>query len=86
MLNDHDDSCIPWGGEPILRDGQNVGVTSSAAIEYLQNSPVCMGYVTNDVERLETGRYQVNVAGQLYPSKISIATIQRSAAFNQMCL
>ena len=76
-LEEHDYNCIPWGGEPIFRDGKIVGVTSSASMSFSLDTPICMGYVTNEgkgvtKEYIESGRFEIDVAGQRFPAKAAL--------------
>jgi glycine cleavage system aminomethyltransferase T len=67
-----DPAAMIWGGELVLRDGVAVGQVTSGAwgetvggavgLAYIRNPDG--GAVTPDVAR--AGRYQVNVAGELY--------------------
>jgi len=73
-MENYDNTCIPWGGEPLLRDGHVVGVTSSTTLCQSPNAAVCMGYITNksgDVtsEFIQEGGFEINVAGKLHPLK-----------------
>jgi 4-methylaminobutanoate oxidase (formaldehyde-forming) len=65
-----DPSAFPWGGEPILMDGRNVGELTSAGYSWRLGRAVAMGYA-----RAPTGvadltdaavlsaRYEVDIAG-----------------------
>ncbi|EDO41600.1 predicted protein [Nematostella vectensis] len=76
-MEEHDDTNIPWGGEPILRNGEIVGTTSSASFSFTLNAPVCMGYVSNaghpvSDEYIRDGKFEIDVAGQRYPLRAAI--------------
>jgi 4-methylaminobutanoate oxidase (formaldehyde-forming) len=67
-----------WGGEAILRDGKAVGFVSSAAFGHTLGCPVAMGYVKRDDGAppdqawLTSGRYQIDVAGDLLPATLHL--------------
>ncbi|WP_144137451.1 FAD-dependent oxidoreductase [Paraburkholderia sp. BCC1884] len=66
-----------WGGEAILRDGKPVGFVSSAAFGHTLGCPVAMGYVNHpdgaaDVAYLTSGRYTIDVAGELLPATVHL--------------
>jgi 4-methylaminobutanoate oxidase (formaldehyde-forming) len=66
-----------WGGEAILRDGKPVGFVSSAAFGHTLGCPVAMGYVNNpegvaDAAYLNSGRYAIDVAGELLPATVHL--------------
>ena len=74
----------PWGGEPIYRNGQYCGTTTSTAYSYALNKHVCLGYVKNtDPETREKGciddelfmkdaEFEVNIAGKYFSAKANI--------------
>ena len=58
-----------YGSEPIYRDKEYVGETTSAAYGHSLDCPVCMGYVarpdmTIDNDWLKAGKYTIEVAGE----------------------
>jgi heterotetrameric sarcosine oxidase gamma subunit len=66
-----------WGGEAILRDGKPVGFVSSAAFGHTLGCPVAMGYVNHpdgvaDAAYLGSGRYEIDVAGELLPATVHL--------------
>jgi 4-methylaminobutanoate oxidase (formaldehyde-forming) len=66
-----------WGGEAILRDGKPVGFVSSAAFGHTFGCPVAMGYINNpegtaDTAYLTSGRYEIDVAGDLLPATVHL--------------
>jgi 4-methylaminobutanoate oxidase (formaldehyde-forming) len=66
-----------WGGEAILRNGAPVGFVSSAAFGHTLGCPVAMGYVNNpdgiaDAAYLTSGRYEIDVAGDLLPAMVHL--------------
>lgn len=76
LLNDHDPDIDmwSWGGEPILRNGQFCGETTTTGYGYTFKKQVCLGFVKNiDPDTGELGRvtndyilsgdYEVEIAG-----------------------
>lgn len=78
-----DPSVMLWGGELVLRDGEAVGQVTSAAWGETLGACVGLAYVwrrngaTVTAEYLDTGRYEVNVGGDL-----STATMHRRSPFD----
>ncbi|MEP6816915.1 MAG: glycine cleavage T C-terminal barrel domain-containing protein, partial [Marmoricola sp.] len=67
-----------WGGELLLRDGDAVGLVTSAAWGETVGACVGLGYVaepgapTTTPGRVREGSYTVNVAGDVYPVSIGL--------------
>jgi glycine cleavage system aminomethyltransferase T len=68
-----DPAAFPWGGEPILMDGRNVGEITSAGYSRRHGRAVAMGYARSraDGEPLTDGailaaRYEVDIAGRTF--------------------
>ena len=66
-----DDAAVfPWGGEPILMDGRNVGELTSTGYSRRLGRAIAMGYARSDLaltdEILRSARYQVDIAGELH--------------------
>jgi 4-methylaminobutanoate oxidase (formaldehyde-forming) len=64
-----DAEALPWGDEPILRDGRLVGWVSSAGFGHTLGTAVAMGYVRDDAERVDaafiaSGAYEIEIAGE----------------------
>ncbi|KAF2368189.1 Glycine cleavage T-protein-like N-terminal [Trinorchestia longiramus] len=84
LLDDHDHrvDAWPWGGEPIYRDGQFVGVTTTTGYGYSLKNLVCLGFIRNYNSRGEMiavtpeyvldGVYEVDIAGIRYPASVSL--------------
>jgi len=86
LLEEHnfEEDPWPWGGEPIYRNGQFCGVTSSTAYGFTLDRHICLGYVEdidpNTKERrpvnndfiLKNAKFEVNIAGKRYPAKANI--------------
>jgi 4-methylaminobutanoate oxidase (formaldehyde-forming) len=68
-----DPEPILWGSEPILRDGEPVGYTTSGAYGHTVGAAVGMGYISHsqaiDDDFIHAGRYEINVSGRKYPAK-----------------
>ena len=68
MLFTFDDpAAFPWGGEPILMDGRNVGELTSAGYSRRHGRAVAMGYARADAPLTDAAilaaRYEVDIAG-----------------------
>ena len=68
-----DPAAFPWGGEPILMDGRNVGEITSAGYSRRHGRAVAMGYARSGPEgaplsdaAILAARYEVDIAGQLF--------------------
>ncbi|XP_074055572.1 pyruvate dehydrogenase phosphatase regulatory subunit, mitochondrial isoform X2 [Macrotis lagotis] len=85
ILEDHDTDLDlwPWWGEPIYRNGQYVGMTTSSAYSYTLERHVCLGFVHNfDQESGENllvtpdfinrGEYEIDIAGQRFQAKAKL--------------
>lgn len=66
-----------WGGEALLRDGKPVGDLTSAAYGHSVGASVGLGYMKRadgaaiDAAWLETGRFEVDLAGTRLKAKVS---------------
>jgi 4-methylaminobutanoate oxidase (formaldehyde-forming) len=73
-----DGEPLLWGGEALLRDGRAVGDLTSAAYGHTVGAAVGLGYVTRDDGQsidaawLETGRFEVDLAGTLLAARLSL--------------
>jgi len=60
--------AFPWGGEPILMDGKNVGELTSTGYSRTYGRAVAMGYARADAtltdEVVLSANYQVDIAGE----------------------
>jgi 4-methylaminobutanoate oxidase (formaldehyde-forming) len=65
-----DPAAFPWGGEPILMDGRNVGELTSAGYSRRHGRAVAMGYARSDGvltdDAVLRAKYQVDIAGELH--------------------
>jgi 4-methylaminobutanoate oxidase (formaldehyde-forming) len=72
-----DPAALPWGDEPILRDGLVVGAVTSAAFGHTLGRAVAMGYVREaagvDERYVETGVFAVDVGGERVPARAGLA-------------
>jgi 4-methylaminobutanoate oxidase (formaldehyde-forming) len=62
-----DPDAFPWGGEPILMDGKNVGELTSAGFSRRLGRAVAMGYARRDValsdDALLAATFEIDLAG-----------------------
>ena len=62
-----DSAAFPWGGEPILMDGKNVGELTSAGYSRKLGCAVAMGYARRDGvlsdEALLAAKFEIDIAG-----------------------
>ena len=62
--------------EPIYRDGQFVGRTTSAMYGYTLGGSVALGYVSCDegvtVQYIDSGSFEIEVAGELFSARASL--------------
>uniref|UniRef100_A0AAZ3R2W0 Pyruvate dehydrogenase phosphatase regulatory subunit n=1 Tax=Oncorhynchus tshawytscha TaxID=74940 RepID=A0AAZ3R2W0_ONCTS len=67
VLEDHDTELDlwPWWGEPIYRNGELCGTTTSSAYSYTLERHVCLDFINR-------GDYEVDIAGQRYPAKAKL--------------
>lgn len=85
ILEDHDTELDlwPWWGEPVYRNDQLAGTTTSSAYSYTLERHICLGFVSPppSPEGLPTpitpdfinrGDYEVDIAGQRYPAKAKL--------------
>jgi len=66
-----------WGNELILRDGAPAGFVTSAAFGHTLGRPVALGLVNNsagaaDSRWVESGRWEVDLAGQRLSAAVSV--------------
>ncbi|HKW93011.1 MAG TPA: FAD-dependent oxidoreductase [Methylomirabilota bacterium] len=71
-----DSAPLPWGDEPILRDGRIVGSVTSAAFGHTLGRAVAMGYVRDpggiDEAYIKAGRFELDVGGDRAPARASL--------------
>ncbi len=74
-----------WGNELIVRDGAAVGFVTSAAFGHTIGKPVALGIVARadgaaDQAWIESGRYEVDLAGERYPAQVTLKAPLDSSA------
>jgi len=71
MFTFDDPAAFPWGGEPILMDGRNVGELTSAGYSRKLGRAVAMGYARAETpltdEAILSARYAIDIAGVTFP-------------------
>jgi 4-methylaminobutanoate oxidase (formaldehyde-forming) len=62
-----------WGSEPIYRDGQPVGYTTSGSYGHTVGGAIAMGYVNNpagvNADFIKSGRFEINVSGERFSAR-----------------
>jgi len=73
MFTFDDPLAFPWGGEPILMDGRNVGELTSAGYSRKHGRAVAMGYARAggdepalSDERILAAKYAIDIAGTTF--------------------
>lgn len=84
LLTDHDHELDlwSWGGEPIYRDGNYCGQTTTTSYGFTFKKQVCLGFVENldangDLQPITTdyvlgGQYEIDIAGIRYAAKLNL--------------
>ncbi|KAF7265881.1 hypothetical protein GWI33_020628 [Rhynchophorus ferrugineus] len=84
ILDDHDmeTDLWPWGGEPIYRDGKQVGMCTTTGYGFTFKKQVCLGFVENidaDGQKqkvsndfITSGDFEVDIAGIKYHAKANL--------------
>lgn len=71
-----DPEPMMYHNEPIYRDGEMVGYTTSAMYGHTLGASVAMGFVNSDAgvnaEHINSGTYEVEIAGKRYAAKASL--------------
>ena len=65
---DSDPGADPWGGEPVLRDGEYVGYLTSAGYGHCAGRTLALGYVRSDAIA-SNAAYDVEVIGEPRPAR-----------------
>jgi sarcosine dehydrogenase len=72
-----DEAALPWGDEPILRDGRVVGAVTSAAFGHTLGRAVAMGYVNDpggvDERYIESGAFALDIGGDRVAARAGLA-------------
>ncbi|MBN3290453.1 PDPR phosphatase, partial [Polypterus senegalus] len=85
VLEDHDTELDlwPWWGEPIYRNGELVGATSSSAYSYTLERHICLGFVQPPQTGLarpvvftpdfiNNGDFEIDIGGQRFHAKAKL--------------
>ncbi len=86
LIDDHDldNDPWPWGGEPIYRNGEYVGITTSTAYGYTLDRHVCLGYIQDFDKKtqqpkiinnnfiLKDAKFEIDIAGKKFAAKAGI--------------
>uniref|UniRef100_T1J478 Pyruvate dehydrogenase phosphatase regulatory subunit, mitochondrial n=1 Tax=Strigamia maritima TaxID=126957 RepID=T1J478_STRMM len=85
----------PWGKEPILRNGQIVGLTTSSGYGVTLDKLVCMGFVhkgtgvSNEFVTGKNVKFEIDLAGKkcpvhasLHPPKIPVITLDSTQQYS----
>ncbi len=72
-----DAAALPWGDEPILRDGRVVGTVTSGGFGHTLGRGVAMGYVRHtgpvDQEYIDGGSFALDIAGERFAARAAFA-------------
>ena len=78
-----DPAAFPWGGEPLLMDGRNVGELTSAGYSRRLGRAVVFGFAKSREATtpltdaaIEQARYAVDIAGRLYTASLYRSAVQ----------
>lgn len=84
LLTDHDPEIDLWcsSGEPIYRDGQYCGLTTTTSYGFTFKKQVCLGFVQDlnedgsrnivEPQYVLSGDYEVEIAGIRYHAKVNL--------------
>ena len=68
-----DKEAVPLGNEPVYREGEIIGQTTSAAYGYRIGAPVALAYVNNDDHQQVAGQLvEIDIARKMYVGHIHI--------------
>jgi 4-methylaminobutanoate oxidase (formaldehyde-forming) len=71
-----DPEPLPWGGEPLLRDGHWFGYVRTGSYGHTLGGAVGLALVEDPAgipaEAIDTGRSEVDIAGVLYPARACV--------------
>ncbi|KAJ2954097.1 hypothetical protein O0L34_g2314 [Tuta absoluta] len=80
--HDHETDLWSWGGEPIYRDGNYCGQTTTTSYGFTFKKQVCLGFVQNLDEKgvphrvtneyVLQGHYEIDIAGIRYAAKVNL--------------
>lgn len=99
LLEDHniDTDLWPWGGEPIYRNGEYVGETTSSGYGFTLEQMLCLGYVSKFDDRYQpcvmknlnefildkNAKYEIDISGQRFPAKVGIYTPKNALTISE---
>ena len=67
-----DPEAVPHGGEPVVFDGEMVGMTTSAAFGYRIGRPLAITDLRRPEAREEGASVEVDIAGQRWPARVTL--------------
>lgn len=67
-----DPEAVPHGGEPVVFEGEMVGMTTSAAYGYRIGRPLAIADLRRPEARAECARVEVDIAGQRWPARVTL--------------
>jgi hypothetical protein len=72
-LQDPTKTVMAWGGEPIVSNGEVIGLTSSAAVHAESEAVICLGMISSSLNNQAIGdrSVSVEVAGVGYPAIVN---------------
>lgn len=75
-IPDHED-VLPWGKELIYRNGNYAGYVTSAGYGFSVGGPICMGFVLNNGENVNTqylkgGQYEIEIDGKKWSAELTL--------------
>ncbi|XP_015903839.1 pyruvate dehydrogenase phosphatase regulatory subunit, mitochondrial isoform X2 [Parasteatoda tepidariorum] len=82
--HNHEADIWSWGREPIYRNGQYVGKTTSSGYGFTSERVICLGFVHNYDEKTgepqvvspeffsNNAHFEIEIAGKKYPAKASL--------------
>ncbi|MEM8837337.1 MAG: FAD-dependent oxidoreductase [Pseudomonadota bacterium] len=68
-----DETAVPLGHEPIYRDGEIIGQTSSCAFGYRIGKPVALGHVSTPLE--DDAHVEVDIARTLFEARVTLGPL-----------
>lgn len=67
-----DVEAVPHGGEPVVFDGEMVGMTTSAAFGHRVGRPLAIANLQHAEARVEGARVALDIAGQRWPGRVTL--------------
>ncbi|CAB3993588.1 FAD-dependent oxidoreductase [Paramuricea clavata] len=72
----YDDDNFPWGGEPLLHEGNIVGMTTSASYGFQGNKHVAMATVELPDDDVRHRDFELEIASRSYPVDVSFVSFE----------